>query len=144
MEPELARLQTYWKDLIRGENFMPFSDDINLSAIPELTSRVILVQAFENPERFRFEHAGEHITSHYGTPLKGLFTDEVRGEWALEELTRQCSVTVARRVWTFSDLPPVKRPQTMREFSRRHGVRAISCCSSVRWSALPAKLPRQL
>ena len=101
MEPELARLQTYWKDLIRGENFMPFSDDINLSEIPELTSRVILVQAFENPERFRFEHAGEHITSQYGTPLKGLFTDEVRQHGPLDELTRQCSVTVARGAPTF-------------------------------------------
>jgi hypothetical protein len=101
IEPELARLQIYWKDLIRGENSMPFSDDINLSQIPELTSRAILIQAFESPERFRFEHAGEHITSQYGSPVKGMFTDEVAQQGPLEKLTQQCSATVASGAPTY-------------------------------------------
>ena len=101
LEPELARLQAYWKDLIRGENAMPFSDDINLSQIPELASRVLLVQAFENPERFRLDHVGEHIASQYGAPLKGTFTDEARQQGPLEELTHQCSATVALRAPTY-------------------------------------------
>ncbi|WP_262028111.1 PAS domain-containing protein [Microvirga sp. Mcv34] len=101
LEPELARLRIYWKDLLRGENAMPFSDDIDLSQIPELASRVLLLQAFESPVRFRFEHAGEHVISQYGTPLEGMFSDEVRQQGPLQELTRQCSATLARRAPTY-------------------------------------------
>lgn len=101
IDSELARLQLYWKDLIRGENSMPFSDDINLSEIPELESRILLMQAFENPERFRFEQVGERIGSHYDVPLKGLFADEIRQHGPLEDFVRQCSATTARSAPTY-------------------------------------------
>lgn len=109
LEPELARLRAYWKDLIRGENAMPFSDDVNLSQIPELTSRTLLVQAFETPERFRLEHAGEYVASQYGAPLKGKFTDEVRQQGPLQELTQQCSATLVRRAPTYFRSPADER-----------------------------------
>lgn len=101
LEPDLARLQTYWKDLIRGENSMPFSDDINISQVPDLASHIILVAVFEDPARFRFENAGERITERYGAPLNGVFSDEVQQQGPLEGFTQQCNATVDRRTPTY-------------------------------------------
>ncbi len=80
---------------------MPFSDDINLSAVPELTGRTILMSAFENPERFRFEAAGDQIATQYQAPLKGEFSDEIQSRPPLEQLTEQCSATVSLRSPTY-------------------------------------------
>jgi len=101
LEPDLAKVLDYWKDLIRGENPMPFSDDIDLSRLPDLSSRLMLLTAFENPDRFRFETTGETIVDGYGEPLAGKFSDEVRQVAPLEELTEQCRMTVAQRSPTY-------------------------------------------
>ena len=77
LEPELDRPRIYWKDCIRGKNAMPFSDDVNLSQIPELTSRTFLVQVLEAPERFRL-HVGEYVNSQYGAHLKGSSRTKLR------------------------------------------------------------------
>lgn len=101
MEPDLVRLQTYWKNLIRGENSMPFTDDVNISNVPELADRIILVAVFENPERFRFEEVGERVTARYGGPLRGAFSDEVQQNGPLKEFTSQSIATVFHRAPTY-------------------------------------------
>lgn len=105
LEPDLARVLDYWKDLIRGENPMPFSDDIDLSRLPELSSQLLLLTAFENPDRFRFETAGESIVRDYGTHLQGQFSDEIAQDAPLEELTEQCRMTLSRGAPTYYRSP---------------------------------------
>lgn len=105
MEPALARLHAYWNDLARGENPMPFSDDIVLSQVPGPEGGLVLVQAFENPERFRFEHVGERVAARIGRPLAGIFTDEAGEEPPLDGFTAQCSATVGTRAPTYRRAP---------------------------------------
>ena len=57
----LARLQHYWNDLRRGENAVLFSDDVNVSAVPELSAILMLVEVFERPQRFRFSRVGQEL-----------------------------------------------------------------------------------
>ena len=101
MEPDLARLKAYWDDLKRGGNEMPFADDVDLSKVPLLAPHIILLNAFENPERFRFEFVGEQVESRYGSAPRGKFSDELAEHAPLEGLTAQCSATIARRAPTY-------------------------------------------
>lgn len=101
LEPGLSKVLAYWKDLLRGENPMPFSDDIDLSQLSELSSNLMLLTAFENPERFRFETAGERIVQDYGAPLAGKFSDEIGQNSPLDDLTEQCRMTVSQRAPTY-------------------------------------------
>ena len=105
LEPDLAKVLDYWKDLLRGENPMPFSDDVDLSRLPDLSSTLMLLAAFENPDRFRFETAGEKIVQDYGAPLAGKFSDDVEQSGPLEEFTEQCRLTIAQRAPTYFRSP---------------------------------------
>jgi len=105
LEPGLAKLLDYWKDLIRSENPMPFADDVDLSRLPDLSPALMLLTAFENPDRFRFETAGEQIVRDYGEPLAGKFSDEVTQSAPLEDFTEQCQTTVSQREPTYFRSP---------------------------------------
>lgn len=101
LEPDLSKALAYWKNLLRGENPMPFSDDVDLSQLPELSSNLMLLTAFDNPDRFRFETAGERIVQDYGAPLAGEFSDDLARNAPLEDFTEQCLMTVSQRAPTY-------------------------------------------
>ncbi|MEZ0170631.1 hypothetical protein [Microvirga sp. TS319] len=105
LESDLAKVLDYWKDLIRGENSMPFSDDVDLSRLPDLSPNLLLLTAFENPDRFRFETAGEAIVGDYGTALAGRFSDEMPQKPPLEEFTEQCLMAVSQKSPTYFRSP---------------------------------------
>ncbi|WP_445503513.1 hypothetical protein [Microvirga sp. G4-2] len=105
LEPDLSKALAYWKDLLRGENPMPFSDDVDLSQLPALSSNLMLLTAFENPDRFRFEAAGATIVQEYGAPIVGEFSDEIAQNAPLEDLTEQCRMTVSQRAPTYYRSP---------------------------------------
>jgi hypothetical protein len=73
----LAPIYEYWKALIRGENTMPFSDDINLSQLSELSDNLILVDVFAEPQRFRFNYLGKQLVRQVGSNIKDRFADEL-------------------------------------------------------------------
>lgn len=102
LQPDLARVLAYWQGLKRGEAQMPFSDDVNLSALPELASRLILIEVLDKPVRFRcgFEVVGEDITRQYGGDLDGRFLDELEVRHPLQFLNSQASATVESRAPT--------------------------------------------
>ena len=50
ISPTLLRVISYWESLKRGNNNMPFWDDVNLSVLPDLTDRLLLIDVFVNPE----------------------------------------------------------------------------------------------
>ena len=39
---------------------MPFSDDVNLSQLPEISNQLLMIDVFA-PQRFRFNHLGSEI-----------------------------------------------------------------------------------
>ncbi|MBF9234547.1 PAS domain-containing protein [Microvirga alba] len=100
VESALGRVQSYWQSLRRGENDIPFSDDVDPSRVPELEDQMMLVTVFENPERFRFETVGTHILRYYGVSLPGKFSDEVEERPPFDSFTQQCTATVAQRAPT--------------------------------------------
>ena len=98
----LAQVQTYWNDLRRGENAVPFSDDVNLSAIPELSGNLVLVEVFERPQRFRFSRVGQELLKGGGEcSITGSFADEMEVCRPFEFFLAQASVTVEASSPTF-------------------------------------------
>ena len=58
LEPNLARVLTYWQKLKRREAEMPFWDDVNVSALAKLLGKLTMIEASEKPVRFRFGLGG--------------------------------------------------------------------------------------
>jgi hypothetical protein len=94
LAPDLNRLHEYWGGLKRGENKIPFADDVNLSALAGLKERVMLIDVFEQPQRFRLNSLGGEIRTAYGADVAGKFVDEIEGKGPLQFLNAQASATV--------------------------------------------------
>jgi hypothetical protein len=94
LEPDLARVLAYWQGLKRGEANMPFWDDINISALPDLLGRLMLIDVFNKPVRFRFAIVGDEIKAQRGGELVGKFLDELEARDPLRYLNSQSSATV--------------------------------------------------
>jgi hypothetical protein len=62
LHPSMHRVLSYWESLRRGENDMPFWDDVKLPALPDLIGRLLLIDVLANPERFRFSFVGEELS----------------------------------------------------------------------------------
>ena len=101
LSPRLHRVLDYWLSLKRGENSMPFWDDVKPSSLPDLSSSLMLIDAFESPQRFRFASIGQHIGERYGSDLAGSFADAVEARAPLRFLIAQASATVEAKVPTF-------------------------------------------
>jgi len=101
MSPNLLRVWSYWEGLKRAGNEMPFWDDLKLSALPDLTDNLLLIDVFANPERFRFNTVGKGFAASDGQSLVGKFADEVTLHEPLEYFRSQCSATVEGGVPTF-------------------------------------------
>ena len=61
----------------------------------------MLVDAFENPQRFRFNTVGKTIRQDYGSDLAGRFADEIAPKHPLAFFTAQASATIEARAPTF-------------------------------------------
>jgi hypothetical protein len=101
LEPDLERVQAYWNGLKRGENNMPFWDDVKPSTQAPLADHIMMIEAFENPLRFRFDLVGENVTRSYGATIAGKFTDEVDLRPPIDRVTDQCLATVQQRTPTY-------------------------------------------
>jgi hypothetical protein len=115
LEPDLDRVRAYWNGLKRGDNDIPFWDDVKFSMKARLARDVLLIEAFENPLRFRFDLVGDDITQRYGTAIIGKFSDEIHLHPPIDELTSQCRATVERRAPTYFRCVPSKKPQATGE-----------------------------
>lgn len=101
LEPDLARVFAYWEGLKRGENNVPFWDDVTLSALPDLADDLMLIDCFVKPERFRFNTVGKRPAERSAEVLVGKFLDEVELLGPFAFLRAQCSATVEARAPTF-------------------------------------------
>ena len=82
---------------------MPFWDDVNISALPDFSDRLMLIEASDRPVRFRcgFGVVGEEIKRQYGGDLASKFLDEIEVRHPLQFLISQSSATVESRVPTY-------------------------------------------
>lgn len=101
IEPELRLVCDYWETLKRGENEMPFWDDVKPTALPDMSNRLMLINAFANPQRFRFGVVGQDIEHRYGKAMRAMFIDEAERRAPLQYLNSQCSATVEGRRPTY-------------------------------------------
>lgn len=101
IEADLARLRAYWESLKRGQNDIPFADDVKVSALPDLSDRLMLVDVFEKPERYRFSIVGQQIVDRYGSNIAGQFADEIDPHNPLDYFRSQCSATLESRLPTY-------------------------------------------
>jgi hypothetical protein len=101
LPPELVKVRNYWEHLKRGENAIPFSDDVALSSLPELRLRLFLLDVFADPPRCRFAQVGRMIAERYGAEIEGAFADEIRGRPPLNHVVAQFSATIEDSSPTF-------------------------------------------
>lgn len=96
-----GRVLHYWKDLKRGDNEMPFSDDVNVTLLPDLVDRLMFVEAFERPQRFRLNTIGKTVAELYGSNVSGRFADEIEPKAPFDFLIAQASAALEIRAPTY-------------------------------------------
>ena len=101
LDRDLAAVEALWRGLRRAQNDMPFADDLKPAALAEVTGRVLLLDAFEKPERFRFSLLGGDLLLPQAKALSGKFIDEVDLPGPLGFLRPQASATVEARAPTY-------------------------------------------
>ena len=101
LEPGLDRIRAYWDGLKRGGGNIPFSDDVKVSMKASVAHNWALLEAFENPNRFRFDLVSDAITQAYGSAVAGKFVDEIDSHQPFDELASQCMATIKRRQPTY-------------------------------------------
>jgi hypothetical protein len=118
LEPDLARVRAYWDGLKRGEADMPFGDDVSLSAIPAPAGRLILIEVFDKPVRFRLGMLGEELKARHGGDIVGKFLDEIDARLPLQYLSSQSSATVESRAATYYRHGSAKRGGSANAYAR--------------------------
>jgi hypothetical protein len=106
----LQRAFDYWDDLKRGGNNMPFWDDVKPSMLQDVADRLMLIDVYAEPERFRIRTVGADIGE--SSALRGKFLDEETLPGRLDYMLSQCSATVEARAPTFythAGAPPYAR-----------------------------------
>jgi hypothetical protein len=101
LEADLARVLSFWQELRRAENSMPFWDDLTPSALAQRASSVLLIDVFAKPERFRFNHISESLAQRYNENLAHKFADEIDLRAPFAFLRAQASATVEARAPTY-------------------------------------------
>ncbi|PKP68399.1 MAG: hypothetical protein CVT83_05475 [Alphaproteobacteria bacterium HGW-Alphaproteobacteria-5] len=102
LSSDLGKVHSYWQGLIRGQaSEMPYWDDVKLADLPALEDRLMLVTAFAQPERFRFEIVGKEITARYGHEIASRFADDIDINPPLDFFRAQASATIECRAPTY-------------------------------------------
>ncbi len=128
LEPNLSRVLVYWEGLKHGEANMPFWDDMNISALPDLLDRLMLIDVFNKPIRFRLAIFGNQIKAQHGSELVGKFLDELEVRDPLSYLNSQSSATVESRAPTYYRSPEAGRAGTLGCFFQCGEMGISGCC----------------
>jgi hypothetical protein len=116
----LARVRAYWEGLKRGDATMPFWDDGDPAALPDLAGQLMLIKVFEKPRRFQFSMIGKELHQRYHGDLMGAFSDEIEIRYPFEHFNSQCFATVETRAATLYRhvLAAADSPPQAEEYSR--------------------------
>jgi hypothetical protein len=115
LSADLARVLAYWKGLLRGSAAMPFWDDVKPTELPEVSDRLLLIDVFERPARFRLNSIGRALGHE---SVVGQFLDEIDSRWPFDFLTSQCSATVEAAAPTYFRLGGDNPPPVGQAYSR--------------------------
>jgi hypothetical protein len=120
IEPNLRHIKAYWDGLKRGENNIPFADDLNLEALSGYATCLTVIDAFDEPIRFRFAITGKTVATRYGSDMDGRFLDEMVERDPIDQINAQCHVTASRGVPTYfrSATPSAAAPGTRGAYAR--------------------------
>jgi hypothetical protein len=91
LDSKLQPVVSLWESLKRGENEIPFGDDLGASALTDLPGSPFLLSTFASPERCRFEFLSEGLR---GEAMLGSFIDEMTSGISFSYLRAQSSATV--------------------------------------------------
>jgi hypothetical protein len=91
LDAKLQPVVTLWESLKRGENGMPFGDDLGVPALTKLPGNPFLLSVFSAPERCRFEFLCDSLR---GEVAAGSFIDEMSPNVNFSYLRAQSSATV--------------------------------------------------
>ena len=91
LDARLRPAVSLWESLRRGENGMPFSDDLGVPALSSLLGSSFLLGVGASPERYRFEFLSESL--HREAVLER-FLDEISPNVNFSYLRAQCSATI--------------------------------------------------
>ncbi|MFT5509784.1 MAG: hypothetical protein ACI89J_002872 [Hyphomicrobiaceae bacterium] len=101
LPPALQEVLSYWEKLRRGQETIPFSDDIKLSQYPKLEGELILLDVFAKPQRHRFSIVGKSVVKAYGKDVAGIFLDELEPGPPFTLIHSQASAAVEARMPNF-------------------------------------------
>ena len=90
-DAKLQPVVSLWEGLKRGENDMPFSDDLGASALTNLSGSPFLLRTFASPERYRFEFLSEGLCDE---AMLESFVDEMAPSTSFSYLRAQSSATI--------------------------------------------------
>lgn len=93
LPPDLRQVLGHWRGLRRGAADMPFWDDFDPTALPDLAGRLFLLGVFTGPERYRYELLGPELTTTAGRALAGQFADRAGPAPPFEFLVAQAAAT---------------------------------------------------
>jgi hypothetical protein len=96
----LACVRAYWEGLKRGDASMPFWDDVDPAALPDVAGQLMLIKAFERPRRFQFSMIGKDVQQRYNGDLISAFSDEIEIRFPFKYFNSQCFATVETRAAT--------------------------------------------
>ena len=91
LDAKLQQVVSLWESLKRGENGMPFSDDLGVPALSNLPGNPFLLSVFLSPERYRFEFLSETLRRE---AVLERFIDEMPPNTNFSYLRAQSSATV--------------------------------------------------
>ncbi|MGY3534493.1 hypothetical protein [Bradyrhizobium sp. USDA 4452] len=91
LDAKLLPVVTLWEKLKRGENGMPFGDDLEVRALSKLPGNPFLLTVFLSPERYRIEFACDNLRQEIAA---GSFVDEMPQNVNFSYLRAQSSATV--------------------------------------------------
>ena len=87
----------YWQGLLRGSADMPFWDDYDPGVLRDLEGRLLLLDVFDKPQRFRFNAVGDEL----GSGRAGGFVDTSDSPSPFDYVEAQASATMEGGAPTF-------------------------------------------
>jgi hypothetical protein len=91
LEAKLLPVVSLWGSLKRGENDMPFGDDLGVPTLASLPGNPFLLSVFASPERYRFEFLSESLRIE---AVPESFIDQMSPNANFSYLRAQSSATV--------------------------------------------------
>lgn len=91
LEAKLLPVVTLWESLKRGENGMPFGDDLEVRAPSKLSGNPFLLTVFLSPARYLIEFACDYLRREIAA---GSFIDEMPRNVDFSYLRAQNSASV--------------------------------------------------